>query len=99
MKYCIRLHCDNNFATMCLNISDAMGQIYLPIKIIRRYALTSVAYLLAYRGGEPEDITDISAHNWMKKHRVHRGHQQVASDQSVNSSFDADLEQLYYPLG
>ena len=84
---------------MCLNISDAIGQIYLPIKMIRRYALTSVAYLLAYRGGEPEDITDISAHNWMKKHRVHRGHQQVASDQSVNSSFDADLEQLYYPLG
>ena len=98
MKYYIRLHCDNKFETMCLNITSAMASDNLPVKLIRRFARTSFAYLFAYRGGK--DI--ISAHEWVKKHRAHRSHSKqmdFAVDQSVDSRFDADLEQLYYPNG
>ena len=54
--------------------------------------------MYAYRNGK--DI--INAHDWVKKHRVHRSHSQhmdAALDGSVEEIFEADLERLYYPLG
>lgn len=96
MKYYIRLHCDNKFDTMCANIPPSMGADNLPLKLIRRYARTTFAYLYAYRDGK--DI--ITADQWVKKHRVHRGFSKQmdnALDRSV--ALDSNLEQLYYPNG
>ena len=71
---------------------------YVYLKFIRRFARNTFAYLYAYRNGK--DI--IGAHDWVKKHRVHRSHSQKM-DASLNGLvevvFDDDLERLYYPLG
>jgi hypothetical protein len=96
MKYYIRLHCDNSFATMCLNITAAMGPVNLPLAMIRRFARTSIAYLYAYRSGK--DI--ISASTWIKQHRVHRKHSnQMDAALEDAEHFDTDMEKLFYPLG
>ena len=68
------------------------------LKLIQRFARNTFAYLYAYRNGR--DI--IGAHDWVKKHRVHRSHSpkmDATLDDSVEELFDADLERLYYPLG
>ena len=98
MKYYIRLHCDTKFDTMAQNIASAIEPHNLPIAMVRRFARNSFAYLFAYRHGK--DI--ITAHEWVKKHRVHRQHSKqmdLALDRSVDLIFDEDLERLYFPFG
>ena len=61
--------------------------------MIRRFARTTFVYLFAYRSGKDS----LSAHTWVKQHRVHRGHSKqmdAALDQSVDDNFDANLEHL-----
>ena len=93
MKYYLRLHCDNSFKTMVKNIEKATEQENLPIAMIRRYARTTFAYLYAYRNG----LDIVNAHEWVKKHRAHRGHSDLMDSVLENSAFDKDLKDLYYP--
>ena len=81
---------------MLTNITAAMSPDNLPIATIRRFARTTFAYLYAYKSGK--DI--ITAHDWVKKHRSHRGHSKQMDHALENSAvFDTELEVLYYPLG
>ena len=97
LKYYIRLHCDNKFDTMVHNITAAMGTQNLPLAMIRRFARTSFAYLIAYRNGK--DI--ITAHEWIE-HRADRSHSErmdASIDQYARSDANADLEKLDFPFG
>ena len=85
------LSCGINFVMPTTEISRIL-------QLIIRFARNTFAYLYAYRNGR--DI--IGAHDWVKKHRVHRSHSKhmdASLDYSMEEVFDADLERLYYPLG
>ena len=87
MTYYIRLHCDNTFNTMRLNIVESRGAVSLPIAMILRFARTTFVYLLAYRSGK-DSITS-AQQTWVKQHRVHRVHSKqmdAALDQSVDDN-------------
>ena len=94
IKYYLRLHCDNTFSTMIKNIENAMERENLPIVIIRRYARTTFAYLYAYRNG----LDIVSAHEWVKKHRAHRGHSALMDSALENTEFDEALYNETYQV-
>ena len=79
---------------MVLNIAASITPEKLPVVTIRRFARTTFAYLYAYKSG----MGIITAHDWVKKHRPHRGHSQQM-DRALESVFDRELAALYYPLG
>jgi hypothetical protein len=94
MKWYIRKHCDNRFDTMVINITASLSPENLPLATIRRFARTTFAYLYAYKNG----MGIITAHDWVKRHRSHRGHSQQM-DLALESSLDRELDALYYPRG
>ena len=94
MKWYIRKHCDNKFDTMVLHITASLSSENLPLATIRRFARTTFAYLYAYKSG----MGIITAHNWVKRHRSHRGHSQQM-DRTLEIMLDGELEGLYYPRG
>jgi len=99
MKYYIRKHCDNKFETMLTSVDTAMGLTNLPLAMIRRYARTSFAYMYAYQ----DNMDIIAAHDWVKKHRQHRGIRKTM-DAVLDSTPHSDtvdsnlkLQKLYHP--